>query len=112
MRTLLACFLMLALAGCSWDRKIVPVTSRAPVLEMPVRPQLQKLDAAEVEAYGKLPASARAKLEKNNELLMIYGEQGAETIKLYNGYAKLHNQQSYKSVGVEPAAEVVPPPGK
>jgi len=102
MRFLLLIPCVLLLSGCAFSQRVTPVHDRKPVLQMPARPQLEKMTPEEMVEYAKMPEASRKKLEGNNQKLQVYAAQMEVTIIEYNGYAKLSNQESNEWLGIKP----------
>lgn len=113
MKILLPFVFLICLAGCERLTKgdPVPVHDKMPVLSLPDRPVLEKMTPEELSEYIKLPEKTRLKLQSNNEKLMIYADQCVETLKEYNGYARIRN--SLSSAWIKGGLKDEPvPPGK
>ncbi len=78
----------------------VAVVGRVPVIDLPVKPTLESLDADELIEYAKLPVEVRRKLQLNDKKLKTYAEQLRVGIEDYNTYAAVRNKASEDAVGV------------
>lgn len=81
----------------------IAVTGRVPVIDVPIKPTLDVMDADELAAYEKLPATLQKKLQSNDKKLKSYAAQLLVGIEDYNTYAAIRNKTSEDSVGVKGA---------
>ena len=112
-KMMIAVFVLSLLSGCTMTNAPVSTRSKFPVLEEPKKPVLEKMTAEELAEYMKLPQTARAKLEGNNDKLQLYSEQSVIAIREYNAFAKYANKLSDDALGVKTYdPEATKPPAK
>ncbi len=87
---------LLLLSGCNGVVKnnTVAVVGRVPVIPEVEKPKQELLTPGELMEYRKLPEELRIKLQNNDKALKIFGEQLDVSVKLYNNYARQHNDSS------------------
>ena len=81
------------LPGCTGVR-VTHTRGYMPILPMPDRPVVEKLTEAELKDFNKLEDGTRAKLIKNSDGVMLYGQKLENTIKLYNDFAEQMNKST------------------
>ncbi len=86
---------LILFSGC--DRPLnntVAVVSHVPVIPLPERPKLELMNETELAAFKALPESLKTKLVSNDTKLKIFSEQLEASIKIYNQFAQVQNQNS------------------